>query len=111
MFIRKTVAIFLVLTLMNLFVNCGPVSRSTKQEVDKQMNTEVDSLGSEFIDDVDRKPDFNAETFSEQQWKDALDSDTTNYGTTDLLSRSNFGDLPVKCGPNEERIHGECHQV
>lgn len=25
--------------------------------------------------------------------------------------RNNFGDLPVKCGPNQEKIHGECQDV
>lgn len=25
--------------------------------------------------------------------------------------RNNFGDLPVKCGPNQEKIDGECHDV
>lgn len=28
-----------------------------------------------------------------------------------LDTRNNFGDLPVKCGPNQERIHGECRDV
>lgn len=31
--------------------------------------------------------------------------------TVDFNNRSNFGDLPVKCGPNEERIQGQCQQV
>lgn len=25
--------------------------------------------------------------------------------------RNNFGDLPVKCGPDQEKIDGECHYV
>lgn len=29
----------------------------------------------------------------------------------DLNSRNNFGDLPTKCGPNQEKIHGECQDV
>lgn len=29
----------------------------------------------------------------------------------DVDSRNNFGDLPVKCGPNQEKIHGECQDV
>lgn len=28
-----------------------------------------------------------------------------------LDNRNNFGDLPKKCGPNEEKIHGECREV
>lgn len=32
--------------------------------------------------------------------------------TTKLLgTRNNFGDLPQKCGPNQERINGECQDV
>lgn len=27
------------------------------------------------------------------------------------IRRNNFGDLPVKCGPNQEKIDGECHDV
>lgn len=38
---------------------------------------------------------------------------TVNIGNTTLAldTRNNFGDLPKKCGPNEERIHGECREV
>lgn len=27
------------------------------------------------------------------------------------VKRNNFGDLPVKCGPNQEKIHGACQDV
>lgn len=27
------------------------------------------------------------------------------------VRRNNFGDLPVKCGPNQEKIDGECQDV
>lgn len=31
--------------------------------------------------------------------------------TIEVKTRNNFGDLPEKCGPNQEKIHGECQDV
>lgn len=36
---------------------------------------------------------------------------TNSKNMMSLDNRNNFGDLPKKCGPNEEKIHGECREV
>lgn len=105
--LKEVVSFIFLLILSRFFVSGGRTTNPTEsiEILDERRSGEQKNFGTLIT------------------WQDrSFATDFKPYRTTpkptrtttikfDLGPRNNFGDLPVKCGPNQEKIHGECQDV
>lgn len=107
--VKEAIVFFLIVSLTNFLVSIhGGCIHRYKSENSREKNAFVDSN------------QYHSQTFLEEpsiqsiepiKFSSANTKPTNNKDKVSLEIRNNFGDLPKKCGPNEEKIHGECREV
>lgn len=112
--LKEVVSFILLLILSRFFVSGGRITnpidsigRFDERKSGEQRNFAISTTWPDPNFATDFKPYQNTP-------KPTITTTTTAKTTTikvDLDVRNNFGDLPVKCGPNQEKIHGECQDV
>lgn len=120
-FAKQQFIVFLVvLTLTNFIVtiDAGCTNRQSTQngvigKVESERNIPNFSIAEPYEEQHPYQPEvYLTKNLSERKHVDPTQNQA-NVGniTLSVDTRNNFGDLPRKCGPNEERIHGECREV
>lgn len=118
--IKEVISLIILMVISKFFVSGGRIHPSEYERLNErngdisyeQRNIAIPTV----LQDPNYIPDFNPYGLPQYQQfpqypEFALTTSTPSTTTPAINLRNNFGDLPVKCGPNQEKIDGECHDV
>lgn len=121
--IKEVISLIILMVISKFFVSCGRIHPSEYgSSSERRSGTTYDQrniAAPTAWADPNYTPDYNPygapQVQQFPQYPDSLPTvQITSTTTTDVPlfeNRNSFGDLPVKCGPNQEKIHGECRDV
>lgn len=116
--IKEVASFILLMILSKIFVSGGQIYNPSEFErVNERrsgINYEQKNIGVPTWEDPNYAVDYNNNPYRgvpQYQGYPPITTTSPRSTTVGLNSRNNFGDLPVKCGPNQEKIHGECQDV
>lgn len=129
--IKEVVSLIILMVISKFFVSCGRIHQSDYERLDYERrsgttNDQRNIAAPTAWADPNYTPDYNPYGAPQiqqypqyPQYPDSLPpiqttTTTTTTTTTDVpevINRNSFGDLPVKCGPNQEKIRGVCRDV
>lgn len=107
-FTKDIVVLYLVVMVSSSFVTVhgGCTNRLKSEEVNVKGYITVQKSG-----DIIFKDESSETKFKPMEVPATIPAITPDCTKVLVGSRNNFGDLPIKCGPNEEKIDNECREV
>lgn len=121
--IKEVISLIILMVISKFFVSGGPIHPSEYERLNERngdISYEQKNIAAPTAwQDPNYRPDYNPYGVPQYPQFPQYPELPPTIRTTPLPStttpeiglRNNFGDLPVKCGPNQEKIHGECHDV
>lgn len=119
--VKEVVSLIILMVISKFLVSCGHIHPSDYERLSVKrsgtINDQRNIAAPTAWADPNYTPGSNPQSDQRIQFpgSDSLPTVQATLRTTTqqplLSARNNFGDLPVKCGPNQEKIHGACRDV